>query len=249
MQPPVFHAPPERIHDDLIDLPAAEARHALKVLRLRRHDQVVVIDGLGVAYRGRIGSVKRSGAVTVEVLSVTRNYGEPAVNLTLAAALSTGAKFDTIVQKGTELGVKRFVPLLSEKSRVKLDDPRRAENRRKRLEKVALAAAKQCRRAFRPYVCSPVTFAEFLGETDPASLNLAFHPGPGGAALASVVPDPPPDRAVLLVGPESGFSDTEVQAARSGGYTVVGLGRRILRAETAAPAVCALLMDRLGELT
>jgi 16S rRNA (uracil1498-N3)-methyltransferase len=248
MQAPIFYAPPELIEGGLVRLPDDEARHAITVLRLKKSEPVIVIDGLGTAYRGTVAKISRRKAVDVAVHAAIRNFGEPSVILTLAAGLSSGYKFDNVVARGTELGVKRFVPVLTAKSKVRLDDPPRARARVTRLEKVALAAAKQCRRAYRPEVSVPVSFAEYIRETDGESLNLVFHPEPKARPLDSILGDSRPKRVSLLVGPESGFTDEEVEAAAAAGFVPVSLGCRVLRAETAGPAVVALIMHLMDEL-
>jgi len=178
-----------------------------------------------------------------------RNFGEPVVRLTLAAGLSVGSKQDTILQKATELGIKRFVPVLSERSRVKLQDPKRTLSRIKRLEKVALAAVKQCRRSYRPEIAEPVSFESFISTTDPATANLIFHQSDSATPLSAMLPDENVSRVTILVGPEAGFSEDEIAAAAAAGYRLVSLGRRVLRSENAAPVACALVMAQLGELS
>lgn len=249
MNPPIFYAPPEACNEKTILLPADESRHAVRVLRLKKSAPVVVIDGLGAAYRGEVLKVG-TGRTQVEILvhSTVRNYGEPEIRLTLAAGLSAAGKFDTVVQKGTELGVKRFVPIITEKSKVRLDEPKRAAARVKRLEKVALAAAKQCRRAYRPEIAVPTELSGFLGQTDSDSLNLLFHPGGEARSLDSLDAAALPRRATILVGPEAGFSELEARQAVEAGFTPVSLGRRVLRAETAGPVACALVMFLLDDL-
>ncbi len=248
MQAPIFYAPPELIAGGVVHLPDDEARHAVAVLRLRKSDPVIVIDGLGTAYRGIVAKISRRKAVELTVHAEIRNFGEPSVILTLAAGLSSGYKFDNVVARGTELGVKRFVPVLTSKSKVRLEDPRRARARVTRLEKVALAAAKQCRRAYRPEVSVPVGFAEYIRETDGESLNLIFHPAAKARPLADTLDDSRPKRVSLLVGPESGFIDEEVEVAVAAGFVPVSLGCRVLRTETAGPAVVTLVMHLMDEL-
>ncbi|HUV30248.1 MAG TPA: 16S rRNA (uracil(1498)-N(3))-methyltransferase [Acidobacteriota bacterium] len=248
MQPPVFYAPPECRVEGMIHLPESEARHAAAVLRLVPASTVIVIDGLGTACRGELVEVSRRKA-TVRVHAEHRNFGEPGVRLTLAAGMSTGDKFDSVVQKGTELGVKRFVPILAEKSKVTVTDPGRARTRVRRLEKVALAAAKQCRRAYRPEIALPTDFLKFLGEQDEESLKLLFHTGSDAVPFQSVDLAADTRRVTLLVGPESGFSDDEARQARQAGFRQVALGARILRTETAGPVAVALVMQRLGEFS
>lgn len=244
---PLFYAPPERIKDDQASLDKVETQHLSKVLRLKKAALVLVVDGLGMAYRGEIEKIGRFES-TVRLHSQIRGFGEPAARVTLAGSLSTGDKFDTIVQKGTELGIKRFVPILSERSQVNFSDPKRIKNRVKRLEKVALASIKQCQRSYRPDIATPISLRDFLKETDSESLNLIFHTAKGAQPFDKLKIPANTKRASLLVGPESGFSDTEAELAVSAGYQIVSLGDRILRTETAGPVVCALVMNALGEL-
>lgn len=246
MEYPLFFAPPENLADGLIHLPAAEARHAVTVMRLKPPALVIVVDGLGTAYRGELVSATRR-KVMIRVHSEQRNFGEPTVRVTLAAGLSTGGKFDTVVQNGTELGVKRFVPIVAEKSKVRLDDPKRARARVNRLERVALAAIKQCHRAYRPEIALPTTLIDFLREQDNVSLKLMFHQSAEAQPIETVDMDKTTKRVTLLIGPESGFSNEEACLAVEAGFIPISLGQRILRTETAGPAAVALVMQRLGE--
>jgi len=242
----LFYAPPESFHDNTVTLPPDEARHAQKVLRLKPGAPVIVVDGQGTACRGSITQLSAKTALVTAHAEI-RNFGEPRVRLTLAAGLSVGSKFDTVVQKGTELGVTRFVPVISEKSKVTFEEPGRARARTHRLHRVALAATKQCRRSYCPEITIPMTLEQFLAEHDPDDLSLLFHPSGQVPPFDRADLPENPRRAIVLVGPESGFTAAETEAAHSAGFTAVSLGQRILRAETAGPVAVALLMHRLGE--
>lgn len=249
MDAPLFYVPPDKVTDTLIALPTPEARHAQKVLRMKKGDAVIVVDGCGRAYRGFLDKVGSSG-VTVTVHQTLRNMGEPLVKLTLGAGLSTAGKFDTVVQKATELGASRIIPLACARSKVRLDDPKRATAKRKRLEKVAIAAMKQCRRSVCPAVSEPMSVAEFIDRFGGAhDRAIIFDPGSPTRPLGDVIGhERSPSGITVLVGPESGFAREEVEAARSAGFAAVTMGTRILRTETAAPVACALVMGALGEL-
>lgn len=246
MEPPVFYASPEQLSKEIVPLAAAEMHHAVEVLRLRSGELAVVVDGLGNGVRGEFRMIDKKHA-EVAVHTRLRNFGEPSVRLTLAAGMSVGYKFDEIVDKGTQLGVGRFVPLLTEKSKIKLEDPKRAQSKTERLEKVALAAMKQSRRSYRPEIALPLSLRQFLSESDEDSLKLVFHPDIASQPLDAIVLPDSPKRITLLVGPESGFSVQEMAAAKEKGYLPVSLGKRILRTETAGPVAVALVMARLGE--
>ncbi len=247
MEAPLFHVPPDEVSGTSIELPAAEARHAVRVLRMKKGDPAIVVDGRGMAYRGFLEKTS-AGAVTIAVHQTLRNLGEPIVKLTLAAGISTAGKFDTVVQKATELGASRIVPLTCAKARVKLDDPKRAESRRKRLSKVALAAMKQCRRSVCPSIDAPMLFGDFLAESPEYDRRIIFDSRPPHRLLADVLDGAGLRAVAVLVGPESGFSQEEILAARAAGFDVVGMGARVLRTETAAPVACALVMSALDEL-
>jgi len=247
MQPPLFYAPPECRDGDIIVLPPEEARHAARVLRLRRGAIVIAVDGLGNACRAELVSVA-ARKMTARVHSEIRDFGEPSVRLTLAAGLSTGAKFDSVIQRGTELGVGRFVPLVTDKSKVAVDEPRRVRGKVTRWRNVATAAMKQCRRSCIPEIATPTAFADFLGQFEPDDLGIIFHPADGTLSLDKVELARDSRRITLAVGPEAGFTDDEVARAKQSGFVCVGLGRRILRTETAGPVAVALVMARLGEL-
>jgi 16S rRNA (uracil1498-N3)-methyltransferase len=249
VDPPIFYCPPDRIRDESAELPAEESHHAITVLRLQRGNLAMIVDGLGTAYRGEVAGIAGRKKVVLRLHSEIRNFGEPSVILTLAAGLSVGSRFDTVVEKGTELGVKRFVPIISERSRVRLEDSRRAAARVRRFERVALAATKQCRRSYRPDVSVPVALTEYLRDADPQSLNLLFHACEKSIPLGRLGLRRAPRRVAILVGPESGFTAEEVALAGDTGFKLISLGPRILRTETAGPVACALVMNFLGELS
>ncbi len=248
VEPPVFYVDPESHNDGLLTLPKTESLHAIKVMRMKRGDLLIAVDGLGNGYRGEILKITRDRLVEVRVHSQTRNLGEPGVIMTLAAGLSTGHKFDAIVEKGTELGVKRFVPLITGKSKVVVDDPKRARTKVSRYEKVALAAMKQCRRSYRPEITNPTRFVDYLKEIDSDAVSLIFHPSAQSRPLEEAGLSAATKRINVIVGAEPGFSPEEIHLALEKGVRAISLGRRILRAETAGPIACALVMNALGEL-
>ncbi len=243
--PPVFRAPGP-FSGDAIDLPESEVKHARKVLRLREGDRAIAVDGCGVAREGSI-EYRGNGAAIVGGSDI-HGWGEPEVAVTLAAALSTNDKFDSVIQKGTELGVCSFQPLIGEKGKVRVDDPARLRARLSRYARVAEAAMKQSRRSVLPTLAHPMTLECFFAESRPTGPCLLFHPGQGSVALSDLTLPGRPDHVSLIVGPESGFSDNELALAHDHGCQFVSLGARILRTETASPVAVALVMHHLGQL-
>jgi 16S rRNA (uracil1498-N3)-methyltransferase len=220
-----------------VTLDEAEARHLVQVLRHVPGDEVIVFDGRGSEADCRIASSSKRGA-TLEVLSVRTTERDGPPRLTIATAVPKGDRFRWLVEKATELGVDRLVPLSTERSVV---DPR--ETKLDRMRQAVVAACKQCRRNRLMDVSPTVTMAQFLAKPDAAAAMAVAHPGGriAGEWLGSV----PSNRPVtVLIGPEGGLTEDEVARAINAGAQRIALGTHILRIETAVIAVAAVTMLR-----
>jgi 16S rRNA (uracil1498-N3)-methyltransferase len=160
--------------------------------------------------------------------------------LTLAVALLKGEKFDLVVQKGTELGVNRFVPLVTRYADIRLRDEADATKRITRWQRIALEATKQCGRAIVPRIEIPVAFESIINEDS----CLMFSERDGQSLNTSSKPE----SLTAIVGSEGGWSDEELEQARTARVPIVTLGGRVLRAETAAIATAVLLQHLYGDL-
>lgn len=219
-------------------LAGEEGRHA-RVRRLAPGEPVVLFDGAGHSWSGAVSGVDRAGArVRVGAVRPERE-GESPLALTLAVALLKADKLDWVVEKATELGVARLQPFASAHA---LAQP--SPGRQARWQQIARAAAKQCGRTVVPAVAAPCALAEVLALPAAARLLLAEH---GDRAPLARLALPPPAALLLVVGPEGGFAPAELRAATAAGVELVGLGPRILRAETAAIAAVALCQARWGD--
>ena len=217
-----------------------EARHLREVLRLKPGDEVSVFDGEGKEFRASVVQARREPA-TLEL----RNEIEPArpespLQITLAVALLKGEKFDLVVQKATELGVTKVVPLITRHADIKLRDQADAAKRVTRWQRIALEAAKQSGRAVVPEVSLPTPLQSVFNPSNPCLL-FSERAGHGLTQFAT-------DRVTAIVGSEGGWSDEELEQAHNAGAQIVTLGGRILRAETAAITAAALLQHRFGDL-
>ncbi|HET7342809.1 MAG TPA: 16S rRNA (uracil(1498)-N(3))-methyltransferase [Methylomirabilota bacterium] len=240
-----FTLPPERVIDGRVTFDADESRHLTRVLRLRPGDTVVATDGAGRDYTVRLETLGE--AVTGTVLAAAAGPHESPLTVTLVQGVPKGDRMETILRAATELGVARVLPALCERTVVRLE-PGRWRERARRWQRVAREAAKQCGRAVIPDVETPRPLDEWLAAAGPADLALCPWEG-GGAALATTLAAAgAPRSALLVVGPEGGLAAVEVDAARARGFTVVSLGPRILRTETAGPALLAILQSRFGDL-
>jgi len=240
-----FTLPPERVVDGRVTFDAAESRHLTRVLRLGPGDTVVATDGAGRDYTVRLDSVGEAASGTV--LAVERGAPESPLAITLVQGIPKGDKMEAIVRAATELGVARVRPALCERTIVRLE-PGRWRDRARRWQRVAREAAKQCGRAVIPEVEAPRPLAECLVTDGPADIALCFWEGGGVPLHEALATTPAPRTALLVVGPEGGLAPAEVEAARARGLTIASLGPRILRTETAGPAVVAILQSRFGDL-
>lgn len=227
------------VRGDRRDLDAETIRH-LRALRLRVGDAVVLTDGEGGQRSATIERLEPGHAsVTLGDEPVVRN--ESSLDLTLCVALLKRDKLEWVIEKGTELGVSRFVLVETERS-----SSESARIRVDRLTRLARAAVEQSQRCRVPDVLGPLPFAAAIQAAEPAAERFFFWEGHGTAALSG---DPAAGTPVTaMVGPEGGFSVREANAAAAAGWRLAGLGPRILRAETAAIAAATLLQFVRGDL-
>ncbi len=197
-------------------------------------DAIRIVDGAGTAYNAVIEELGGKRA-RCRITARTERPGEPAIHLTLGVAiLKNGANFDFLVEKATELGVSAIVPLLTERT-----IPR--HERRERWQKIALAAMKQSGRSVLPQVGELQTLDRFLEGSAAAGARLLPHEKAGRPLLREALPGGTRSVAAA-VGPEGGFSDSEVERAVSAGFLPVSLGPRRLRSETAALMTVGLVL-------
>jgi 16S rRNA (uracil1498-N3)-methyltransferase len=227
-----FYAPPEAMRGDQCVIEGEEFAHLTHVMRRKVGDPLRIVDGAGMAYDAVITGIEGRRALC-RVEGRHPLLHEPRIRVTLAAGLlKNPSRFDTLVEKGTELGVVRFVPLLTERT-----IPRHA--RTDRWRKIALSAMKQAGRCVLPEVAEPVPYAEYVRSLPPGIVGILPHEQTGGPVLRG----PSPGVEVrICIGPEGGFTDQEVARAVSAGFRPVSLGPRRLRAETAAVLAVGLLL-------
>jgi 16S rRNA (uracil1498-N3)-methyltransferase len=229
-----------------LSLPDGAAAHAVRVLRLRAGDAVTLFNGDGHEY---LATLVAAGAreVRAAIETVASPARESPLRLTLLQAVARGEKMDWIVQKATELGVARIVPVATERSEVKLDASR-GEKRLEHWRAVAIAACEQCGRNTLPRIDAPVSLAAWLGAnaTPPSATRWVLQPEEG-ALRARDLQVKAPATLELAVGPEGGFGETDLAALREHDFRGLALGPRILRTETAGVAAIAALQALYGD--
>jgi 16S rRNA (uracil1498-N3)-methyltransferase len=217
-----------------IALDANQANYLGNVLRLGVGAELLIFDGLSGEWMAHIADAGKK-RMTLEVDRQTRE-SESIPDVWLAFAPVKRTKTDWLVEKATELGVARLIPVMTQRTvaeRVRLD----------RLESIAIEAAEQCGRTRVPQIVEPTSLKRLIEELDPAR-HLYFADEGGGEPVASTFAEGP---ALILVGPEGGFTEEERQLVRGSGASAISLGPRILRAETAALAALASFMAIAGD--
>ncbi|MBI3652756.1 MAG: 16S rRNA (uracil(1498)-N(3))-methyltransferase [Acidobacteria bacterium] len=249
MQRRRFYAAPDERDQTRIMLSADESHHLLQVLRLSCGAEVFVFDGCGTEFRCELIAQVGKRAV-LEIIEELTDAVESPLRLTLAQALVKGEKFDFIVQKATELGVHRIVPLACEHADLKLNRESAAK-KIERWQRISMEALKQCGRRARVAIDSPLTVAEFLcADEAAATAAMLFFNERGGAVLQQTLEALTDQRTIsVLIGPEGGWSNHEIALMNNSGCRAVTLGKRILRTETAALVALTLLQHRLGDLS
>jgi len=237
-----FYAPAENFNDSSVTLSEEETRHLRDVLRLREGAAVRVFDGAGNEYEAAVARVDKRSSVLEIVQVVEPAAHESSVDLTIAAAMLKSEKFDLVVQKAVELGVNTLIPLQTHRCDVKLKD---SAKRLERWRKIALEGAKQSGRAKLMTITEPVELKSFLvGFDGSAGVGLMFTERGGGGLPA----ERQHKTITALVGPEGGWEDSEIDEAERSGFQPVTFGGRIMRAETAAIVIAAILQHRFGDL-
>jgi 16S rRNA (uracil1498-N3)-methyltransferase len=224
-------------------LPEFAAEHLTRVLRLGDGATVVCFNGDGNDYRGTLRLRGRVRLIAVEACTAAAAPESP-LRITLAQCIARGEKMDSVLQKATELGAAGIVPLISERTEVRLDEDR-AERRLAHWMRVLHSACEQCGRATVPLLHPAIGLPDWAAELAPGPLRLALAPDAqiGLGELA-----PPSGEVILVVGPEGGLSDRDLTSLAVAGFTQLRLGPRILRTETAGPAALAALQSRFGDL-
>ncbi len=226
-------------------LPDDVAAHLVRVLRLEVGDGCTLFNGDGRDCDARIvGIGKRE--VLAEIVSVHEADNESPLHITLLQGIARGEKMDLIVQKATELGVHAIVPVISERSEVKLD-AQRAQKRHAHWHSVAVAACEQSGRTRLPRLDAPQSLQTAIHDPMAGMVKLTLDPT-GQHSVAGLVIDAAPG-IVIAIGPEGGWSPRDRQALQANGFTGLRLGPRILRTETAGLAAIAALQSRFGDLS
>jgi 16S rRNA (uracil1498-N3)-methyltransferase len=234
-----FYAPAENFDEEKISLSVEESKHLRDVLRLSEGASVSVFDGTGREFLCEIEKIEKKISLLKIIKETEPTAPESNLDFTLAVALLKGEKFDLVVQKTVELGVTRLVPLNTRRADVKLKD---TEKRLERWQKIALEGCKQSGRAKLMQIESLVDFEKFIASVQGTRILFAERGGENFSKIKRT------EKITAIVGSEGGWETAEIESARENGFQTITFGGRILRAETAAIAVAAILQNQFGDL-
>ena len=225
----------------LIKVGGDEAKHISKVLRLDFGDKVEVCDGSGMIYPGTIfKSLKNE--VEIELGEGRMDNSEPSKKVYLFAGLSKGAKMELVIQKSVELGVSAVIPVQTEFAVAK-------EGKTDRWQRIAFEAAKQCKRPTVPEIYDVLSFSEAVEKMKEIGVSLCAYEKEDKTGVTEALKKADVKESIaIFVGPEGGFSENEIDTLTDAGVSIVSLGKRILRTETAAIVFLAVVMHHFGEL-
>ena len=220
------------------------ANHIARVLRLRSGDALTVFDGSGGEFGARVEEFRKE-AVVVSVEEHRTLDRESPLSLTLAQGISRGERMDWIIQKATELGASRIVPVFTKRSVVRLDD-KQAERKLQHWRAIAVSACEQCGRNRLPDMAPPVDFFDVLPTgSSPGETRLLLSPS-GDLRIDDL--EDAGKGITVLIGPEGGLEDVEQEAAVAAGFKAVRMGPRVLRTETAAIVALTIIQRYFGDL-
>jgi 16S rRNA (uracil1498-N3)-methyltransferase len=239
-----FYLPPEQCRGETLFLSESEARHAVQVLRLRRGERVIVLNGAGLEFLCETGESER-GEVSLAILE-KQALPPPPCQITLLQALPKGQIIESIIRQATELGAARIVPLLAERVVTHLRG-REAAHKAEKWQRAAIEAIKQCGLAWLPKVQAPLTLQEWLARREQFELSFLASLQPGSRHPRQYFEafgarhGRPPRTACVWVGPEGDFTAAETEAIKAAGSLPITLGPRVLRTETAATYCLSVL--------
>ena len=244
---PRFFVRQERISNGYVSIVGEDAHHIARSLRMAAGEEIVVCDMQGNEYGCRIESFDDDKEVVAEILSQKKSENEPAVFITLYQALPKGDKLDTIIQKAVECGVSKIVPFQSERCVVKIKNEAEGKKQERR-QRISAEAAKQCGRSVIPEVANSISFKDALEDAKNKDLILFCYEGDGTESLGNILKSSfaneseSPSNIAIFIGSEGGFSIKEADEAKKCGAVMTGLGKRILRTETASGFILACLV-------
>ncbi len=237
-----------KIFENKIIIDSEDVLHIKKVLRLNIGDFIMVCDGKGINYNAKICSLTEK-QIECEIVEKSPAQTEPCIEVTLYQGLPKASKMDYIIQKNTELGIFKIVPCALSRCVVKLENKKAEEKKTERWQKISQEAAKQCGRGIIPEIAMPATLDDVIADMKKQDLAFVLYECEENKSLKRVLTQNKEVKTLgFLVGPEGGFDPAEIEKLHNAGICSIGLGKRILRTETAGEAVLSMIMYEIGDI-
>lgn len=242
-----YFVQPDAVQDGQVAITGDDVKHIVRVMRMEVGEEVIVCDGLGHAFRVELTELG-DGMVHGRIVEELTQSPEARVKVTLAQGLPKGDKMELIVQKGTEVGIARFLPVDMARCIVQYD-AKKEQKRRERWQKIAKEAAEQAHRNLVPSIGEPMSYKQLMSSLDGFDLVVVPYEGEKARGLREVLAaHPEAEHICVLIGPEGGIADSEIEIALARGAHPVTLGPRILRTETAGLVAATCIYYHFGEM-
>jgi 16S rRNA (uracil1498-N3)-methyltransferase len=243
-----FYVDPENVGEDSLKIIGEEANHILSVLRYGSGDMIDVVDGCGTKYKVRIEEISRD-FLQGRILSRTHKENEPNRHLTLAQAVCRKERMDFLIEKATEIGVSSIIPILTERSLIKVSGVSNQQKKIDRWRRLAIASMKQSLRTVLPKIQDIIKFEQLLSEVKNYDLCLIASLDKDSKSIKQCEQLKTGVKSILLiVGPEAGFTEEELSKTKAQGAIPISLGSRRLRTETAGVVFLSLVLHQLNDL-
>jgi len=242
-----FFVRKDNIFDKTIDITGEDVKHIKNVLRLNINDILEICDNEENDYTVKIKSIEKN-KIQCEILTKDISRTEPPIDIVLYQGLPKASKMDFIIQKATEIGVKKIVPVITERAIVKIKDIKKEEAKIARWTRIAEEAAKQSRRGTIPNICSILNFNEMIDVLSEKELVIVPYECEEDTGIKNVLKNSNCNEVHILIGPEGGFEESEIKVLQEIGCKTVTLGPRILRTETAGLVTSTIVLYELGDL-
>lgn len=245
---PKFFVEPSKISNGIITIDTEDVNHITRVLRMKICDKITICDSMGYDYTAEIFEINKSSVLCKE-LDKTKSDTEPNLKVILFQGIPKGSKMEYIIQKTTELGIFRIVPVSMSRCVSKIENKKDGDKKRERWQKISESASKQSGRGIVPEISAPVTFEEAIHELSKCDVVFAPYECEQNNSIKNVIKGVSGNKNVgFIIGPEGGFAPEEIDRLTKLGVPPVTLGKRILRTETAGEAVLSMLMYEANEL-
>lgn len=245
---PKFFVLPEKVKDGRIIIDTDDVLHIKRVLRMSEGDELLICDSTGTDYETKISEIADK-TITCDIISEKKSDTESDISITLYQGIPKGSKMELIIQKNTELGVAKIVPVSMQRCVSKLENQKAEEKKVQRWQKIAEEAAKQSGRGIIPEISMPQTLKQAAENIKKSDLSFVPYECEEQNSLKPLLKSHRDAKTVsFLIGPEGGFDVSEIEILKECGIYPVTLGKRILRTETAGMAVTAMVMYEIGDI-